>query len=181
MNTEDTLKLKKRMMFIKSDDVYFIAYNILLLLADLGCNAASRPFKDYRKLSFLIDFISDPRLTAIIAEGKEHGLAPSSNDRHELSLAYSRGASRQHHVMRVICALETRRILTIERGTQHEGFDVHLNADALPSDFLPDDLYEVERQNIRTLRGISPQLRTLRLDTMLQQLFGANGVEVWHA
>ena len=181
MNAEETLKLKKRMMFIKGDDVYFIAYNILLLLADLNCNSNARPFKDYRKLSFLIDFISDPRLTAIVAESRSYNITPSSEDRHELSLAYSRGASRQHHVMRVICALETRDILSIERGTQNEGFDLYLRPGQIPENFLTDELYEVERQNTRTLRKLSPHLRTMRLDTMLQNLYGASGVEVWHA
>ena len=181
MNTEETTRLKKRMMFAKGDDFYFIAYNILLLLSDLGCDSANKVFKDYRKLSFLVDFISDPLLVGIVAESREAGVLPSSTDKHELSLAYSRGASRQHLVMRLICALETRGLLGIERGNQREGFDVFLHKDRLPGDFLNDELYEAERANIQTLRQLYPQVRMMKLTTLLQQLFTANGVEVWHA
>jgi hypothetical protein len=181
MNTEETTQIKKRMMFAKGDDFYFIAYNVLLLLLDLGCDSSDKVFKDYRKLSYLVDFISNPLLIGIVAEGKEAGVARSSIDGHELSLAYSRGASRQHLVMRLLCALERKGLVGIERGTQQEGFDVFLRKNQLPSGFLDDQLYESERANIRTLRQLFPQLRIVKLKTLLQQLFAANGVEVWHA
>lgn len=181
MNTEETNRLKKRIMFAKGDDFYFITYNVLLLLSELGCDSAQRVFKDYRKFSFLVDFVSDPQLTEIVAESRDAGVTPSRGDRHELSLAYSRGTSRQHLVMRLICTLETKSLIGIERGTQKEGFDVFLHKEQLPDGFLNDALYESERENIRTLRGLFPQLRMMKLKTMLQQLFESNGVEVWHA
>ena len=181
MNTEEAIRLKKRMMFAKGDDFYFITYNVLLLLSELGCDSANRVFKDYRKLSFLVDFESDPKLTEIVAESRDAGVVPSSGDRHELSLAYSRGTSRQHFVMRLVSAIETKGLLGIERGTQQEGFDVFLHKDQLPADFLNDQLYETECENIRTLRRLFPQLRMMKLKTMFQQLFESNGVEVWHA
>jgi len=168
-------------MFVKADDVYFIAYNLLISLYELKATSTSRPFRDYRKLSFLIDFVADPRLTAILQDSKRFGIPPNSEDRHELSVAYSRGASRMPHSMRVICALESRGILSIERGNQSEGFDLWLHVEKLPGGFLADELYEVERSNISTLRAMWPQLRIVRLDTMLQNFFGVNGVEAWHA
>jgi hypothetical protein len=181
MNTEELGRLKKRMMFIKGDDFYFIAYNSLLLLSELECDSQQRLFKDHRKLSFLVDFVSDPRLSEIVALAKDENCVPSTIDTHGLTLAYSHGASRQHITMRIACALETKGIMGIERGTQKEGFDVYLNRDRLPADFLSDDLYEVERHNIHTLRRLLPQLRVMKLRTMLGQLFVRNGVDVWHA
>jgi hypothetical protein len=181
MNTEESFKVRRRMMFAKGDDLYFFAYNLLIALTDLGCNTESKSFIDYRKLSFLIDFVSDPRLTAQIVEAKALGGTLNSTDRHELTLAYSRGASRQNSVLRLISALERKGFVTIVRSTRHTGFDLYLQKDRLPAGFLEDELYDLEKQNLAKLRSLFPQLRVMKLSTLLQQLFSDNGVEVWHA
>ncbi len=178
---DEALKVKKRIMFAKGDDLYFIAYNLLIILRELGCVSEDKQFVDYRKLSFLIDFIADPRLANLISERKQFTSVLGSGEKHDLSLAYSHATSRMHSVMRLICALESKGLLSIARSTRNTGFDLYLHEDKLPSGFLDDDIYNVERQNLDILRKVFPRLRTLKLDTMLQQLFTDNGVDAWHA
>jgi hypothetical protein len=181
MNTEEGRALKKRMMFVKGDDFYFIAYNAMLLLSELDCTSVNKTFVDHRKLSFLIDFVSDPSLIQMVYRRKHLSTTLSNGDRNELSHAYSRGASRQHLVMRLECVLETKGYFGIEKGTRQSGFDVYLHKEQLPERFLEDELYEVERQNVALIRKTIPKVRTMTLATMLQHLFQENGVEAWHA
>jgi len=49
---------KKRMMFIQGEDYNFLAYTLLIFLNEMGCHSEKTKFKDFRKIAYLIDFIS---------------------------------------------------------------------------------------------------------------------------
>lgn len=177
----DVLGAKKRLMFVKGEDFYFITYNILLLLNALRCDGPSRPFKDHRRLAFLIDFVADPRLTAIINRRR---LIPARSvhprDRHELVRAYSNGSGRIHLVTRLVWAMETKGLVSIMRGDKAVAANVTLVPEKVPADFLGSELYEQERQNISALTTLMPKLRTSSLETTLDVLFRQQGVPTWH-
>ena len=52
---------KKRLMFIQKEDYNYLCYNLILLLDNLECNSEDQKFKDFRKVAYLIDFISSSR------------------------------------------------------------------------------------------------------------------------
>ncbi|MED3897261.1 hypothetical protein P4797_20005, partial [Priestia aryabhattai] len=59
---------QRRLMYNKSEDLYFITYNVILILYHLKCNNQKKQFKDYRKLVFLIPIISDDKLTTVLLD-----------------------------------------------------------------------------------------------------------------
>lgn len=55
---DDRLAIKKKIMFIKEEDYYFLTYNLLILLDVFKCHNEKTGFKFYQKIAYLIDFIS---------------------------------------------------------------------------------------------------------------------------
>ena len=54
-----SLMNRKRLLYETTEDIYFYMYNILLILNTFECISEEKSFQDYRKLSFLIDIISN--------------------------------------------------------------------------------------------------------------------------
>ena len=50
---------KKRMMFIQREDYNFLTYNFLILLNELNCVSEDKRFNDFRKIAYLVEFISN--------------------------------------------------------------------------------------------------------------------------
>ena len=57
MNIND-LSVKKRIMFIKDEDYYFLTYHIFIILDWFNCYSKENLFVDCRKLPYLIYFLS---------------------------------------------------------------------------------------------------------------------------
>lgn len=181
MTARDVLLAKKRMMFIKGEDYNFLAYNILLLIYELGCSLPSKPFKDHRKLSFLIDFISQPELASIVARGQRLGGQLSKRDTKSLASAYADGESRKHFIERVLYSLASNGKIRLTKEENLQCASVSLIKGTIPDSFFADDVFDVERENIARIRSISPQIRTCGLGAFLERFFRNQGVQVWHS
>lgn len=177
MSNNALLEAKKRLMFVKGDDFYYLAYNTLILLHELGCS--SKPLKDHRKLAYVLDFVADPRLISILCRSRELMKRPNPRDRHELVRAYSDGAARVHLIARLVHAMEVRGLIQTERQSDTPAANLLLNSAAVPAAFFESDLYDQEKQNVIALQRIVPLLRTTTLQAMLRHLFTESGVHVW--
>ncbi len=65
-SAENSIAAKKRIMFIHGEDFNYLAYHVIVLLDTLKCDSASRPFKDHRKLAFLMDLVSSLHLAPML-------------------------------------------------------------------------------------------------------------------
>lgn len=173
--------VKKRMMFTAGDDFYFLMYNMLVLASEIKCYSFEKAFVDHRKVAFLIEFISNPWLTQLVAENKEKQQTLSVADRSELTKFYANGASRIHLITRLLFAAERKGLVVLHPGSRGASINFSLNSSAFPNSFLIDPIFEMERANVALLRGLVHNLRMATLNKVLERLFRENGVHVWHA
>jgi hypothetical protein len=97
--------IKKKIMFSKGDDFYFLSYNIILILYGLDCFCGQRKFKDYRKLAFILDFISNRNLAKTLSQNT---IIYNPLDRELFTRAYANGLLRLNEIIRLLFTLEKR-------------------------------------------------------------------------
>lgn len=178
MNSNTISDDKKRIMFIKGEDFYFLTYNILLILKALNCNSEDRTFKDYRKLAFLIDFVSNWNILNILlanVNGKHLNYA----DRETLTRSYSSGMLRMNEIIKLLFALEKKELLHLVKNRSNGHLDIYLNDKPLPSDLFDKDLFKIELNNINLLKANISRLSTLKLETLLERLYYNYGITKW--
>lgn len=180
MTTEAREAVKKRMMFSKGDDFYFLTYNLLILASELKCFSEDKVFVDHRKVAFLVGFVSNPWLTDLALRCKGQNRTPANIDRNELAKTYADGSARIHLMTRLLFASERKGLLTLYPGRRKHSIDFAINEPALPDGFLANLIFEMERENVAKLRKLMPQVRKNTLGSMLERLFVENGVQVWH-
>lgn len=176
MNKElSKTEIKKRLMFVKGEDFYYLTYNMILMLDHLGCYYGSRKFKDYRKLAFLVEFVSDYNLANIL--GNREGLNPI--DRDLLTRTYSNGMIRQNQLIRLLFTLEKHNLVVLEKEKTTGTVSVSLKKESLPEGFFNSELFQPETNNMVSLTKNIQKLSLLTLEKMLQRLFDNYGLTRW--
>jgi hypothetical protein len=168
--------IKKKIMFSKGDDFYYLSYNILLILHGLECYCGKRIFRDYRKLAFLVDFISDRSLAETINSRKTK-LNP--NDREQFVRAYGNGLLRMNEIIKLLFTLEKKGIVSLNKEIGKDTIDVCLNKENITIGFFDHDLFSFELNNLSILKDNIPKSNILTLDTLLTRLFNKYGIITW--
>lgn len=181
MNDASREKVKKRMMYSKGDDFYFLTYNLLVLASELKCTSEQKKFVDHRKAAFLLGFVSDPWISQLVLQNKGAERRPSSSDRADLAKIYADGSARIHLLTRLLFASERKGIVSLYPGTRGHSIDFSVNAENLPKAFLADPIFEMEKTNISLLRKHMANLRMAKFESFLERFFAENGVQTWHA
>lgn len=170
---------KKRLMFVTHDDFYFLTYNLIFILFSLECMSKEKAFLDIKKIAYLIDLISDNYLATLIRDAVKKDLPVSEHGRSLLSKAYSKSKDRVPFINRLAYALERKGYVSIVANQEERTSDIYLNRDKLPPDFLKSELFKSEKENIKLIREAFSRIRTVSLDTFLNNLFRKNGVATW--
>jgi len=165
---------KKRLMYIQSEDFYFLTYNTIILLNTLDCVEGDKYLKDYRKIPFLIDFIANPYFAAFL-----NGSVLNEFDKREMTRLYSNGILRQKEINKLFYTLDKRGLIHLSRKDNSDILDVTLNKSKLSSDFFDSELFGVEIHNSKLIKNHIPKLSFITLDTLKQKLFADKGVKVW--
>lgn len=161
-------------MYIQSEDFYFLTYNTIILLNTMNCIEGDKYLKDYRKISFLVDFISNPYYVAFLRGG-----VLNESDKRELTRLYSNGILRQKEINKLFYTLDSRGIIHLTRKTNSDILDVTLNKSQVPAEFFDGELFEMEIQNSLLIKNHISRLAAITLDTLKQKLFTDKGVKVW--
>lgn len=103
MNKENA---RRRIMFIQQEDYNFLAYNFMLVLIASDCNSASKSFHDFRKIAYLIEFISTNR-------------SIDSFTQDELGEIYSRAQLKKMLLSHVLIVLKRQGLIDISLNTRH--------------------------------------------------------------
>lgn len=167
---------KKQVMYSSGEDFYLLCYSILILLDVLECTGESL-FKDYRKLPFLIKAISSDKVVYILQHLKGGSLNPV--DRNFLFDSYSDGLMKRSEVLKLLFTLEKKGYVTLHRGDKLQVINVSLNKSAVPEGIFDKSRFSSEYKNSRSLKASVKRLKVLTLDTMLEKMYGNNGVKVW--
>ena len=169
------LSAKKRLMYLSGEDFYLYCYSVFVILDSLGCHDR-RYFRDYRKLAFLTDIISDDKTVYVVSHSLGEKL--NSKDYECLLDSYSNGLTRRSEILKLLFVLEKRGYVSLNRGRAQE-IDVALTKDNLPDDFLNNNIFESESKNIKDISKKVGRLASLTLDTMLNKIYVENGVRTW--
>ncbi|MEA3451874.1 MAG: hypothetical protein U9Q83_08215 [Bacteroidota bacterium] len=154
------------MMFIESEDYNFLAYNLLILLDEMKCYNKKRRFKDFRKIAYLIDFIS--------------GSADLDKyEKFELSNIYLKAQLKKKLLSHLIITLQNRGFLDISLNTTHKTIELWLNKENIPHDFFDKNKFEREISNIKKLKKELKITRVSLLKKLVDDIFTTKGVSTW--
>ena len=170
-------RVKKGIMYVKSNDYYFIAYNVILFLKITDCIYPKRYLKDYRKLQYLSEIVSDSRYLKIISKKSEN---ISVNDKQMLARLYSNGLTRMSQLSQVLFFLESKDLISIQKNDNSKTFDVSLKAENIDKSFFSRDVFMNEIKNIYELKSQIHGLSNINYGTMLDKIFSDYGIAVWH-
>jgi hypothetical protein len=178
MNLQPASENKKRLMFIKGEDFYFLTYNIIIILNTFGCTSEAKTFKDYRKFAFLIDFISDWSLLNILL-AYPSGKHVNYRDKESLTRSYSSGLVRMNEILKLLFALEKKGILGLTKNATNGNLDVYLNKSAIPEDLFENEIFKLEQDNANMLKRSFSKISMLKLETLLNNFYYTYGITKW--
>ncbi|MCY4495473.1 MAG: hypothetical protein OXB92_16640 [Acidimicrobiaceae bacterium] len=166
---------KKRLMYVSGEDFYIYCYSVFVILDSLGCRDG-KYFRDYRKLAFLTDIISDDKKVYVISHSSGGKLNPK--DYECLLDSYSNGLTLRSELLKLLFVLEKRCYVSLNRGKAQE-INVTLTKGNLPNDFFNNDFFESESRNIKNISKKVGRLALLTLGAMLNKIYVDNGVRTW--
>lgn len=169
------ISAKKRLMYLSGEDFYLYCYSVFVILDSLDC-CDGKYFRDYRKLAFLTDIISDDKTVYIVSNSSGKKLNPK--DYEYLLDSYSNGLTRRSEILKLLFVLEKRGYIVLERGRTQE-INISLSKENLPNDFLSQNVFESECKNIISVSKKIGRLASLTLETMLSKIYVENGVRTW--
>lgn len=175
-STETIPEKRKRLSFIKTEDLYYMIYNILLILYTYGCISEDKKFKDYRKLSYILIFINNKRniqLLKYITEDHINNLEKKK----ELKKLYFLGMENREYLKYVLLLLEKKEIigLTLNKDI----ISVYLIIDNEIESFLKNKIFNNDKDNILGLKEIIKSIKTIKYESFIKKVFKENGVSVW--
>jgi len=162
-------------MFNKEEDYYFLTYNTLLILNELECVSREKSFWDYRKLIYLIQFISDTSKLNIIINKK----ILNEEDIHILQEIYINSTLKMKLYRTILFALENQGFIHLDRNSKRNSIDVWLDTSRISTKFLNLELFDIEIKNVRELKKQIAKIRTIKSGTLLNKIFTEKGVIAW--
>lgn len=157
---------KKRIMFIQKEDYNFLTYNLLLLLKYLGATSKESKFQDYRKISYLIEFIStNSNFNELTKE--------------ELAQIYSRSHLKKQLLSHLILILKNKSFIGIDVNHTRNSLDIWLIEENIPEYFFDRSLFIKEIENIKNIKSGLPRLKILTLKNVVETIFTDNRVITW--
>jgi hypothetical protein len=162
-------------MYLSGEDFYLYCYSVFVILDSLDCQDG-KYFRDYRKLAFLTDIISDDKSVYVVSRSSGAQLNPK--DYECLLDSYSNGLTRRSEILKLLFVLEKRGYVSLNRGKAQE-IDVTLTKENLPDDFFGNNTFYSECKNIKDVSKKVGRLASLTLDTMLNKIYVENGVRTW--
>lgn len=157
---------KKRLMYIQKEDYNYLAYNILLVLNEFNAYSESSSFKDFRKIAYLVHFIN---------------LNPDFNsyDQNELAKIYSQAQLKKQLMSHLLIILKNRKFIGMSINHIHQSFDIWINKENIPKDFLDKSFFENEINNIKSLKSNINRLKGITVKKMVDTIFTKNNIITW--
>ena len=157
---------KRRIMFIQKEDYNFLTYNLIILLKILRANSIESKFQDYRKIAYLIHFISS-------------GYDFNSLDKKELAVIYTKSHLKKQLLSHLVLILKNKKYIDVNVNYVRNSLDIWLIEENIPKEFFNRNLFEKEVNNINGLRLELPRLKILTLKKVVDKIFTQNNVITW--
>lgn len=172
----DKIMNRKRLIYDINEDIYFYIYNILFILNTLECYSSQDSFKDYRKLVFLIDFISNDRDCDIFIRYYRGKFKANDNIRRNLRDKYYKGIEKIKILRYVLLIMEKHNYVRLENDEKR--VNIILIRENRKEVFFENKRF---KEVVETIKKIpSPKtLRKVSYKTFIENIFKINGVDVW--
>ena len=167
-------------MFIKDEDYYFLTYNILIILDYFKCYSVENLFKDYRKLPYLIEFLSSDKSVEIYEKVFEtEGKTISIFDYEHLLKVYTKSKFMQGQIKRLLFSLDQNQLISIVKDTRFGSVSLLIKDKEKVKEILNDEMFRNEYQRIEKIKRAYSRLRSIKYTTFIEKVFKANGVGKW--
>lgn len=167
-------QIKKRIMFSKDSDYYFITYNSLLILDNLNCYEGKSNFYDYRKLIYILPFIANDDLLRIVIKDTLR-----EEEVKILEDTYINAKMREPILKSILFTLEKKGYIKMEKGEIRKSIDLKLTKTSISRDFLKSEFFKIESSNITIFKSSFKRLTVLSLENLIEKLFKEKGVIIW--
>lgn len=168
---------KKRLMYNKSEDLYFVTYNIILILYYLGSVNKEKVFKDYRKLAFIIPIISDDKNITILLDYYKGKLNPNKNIQSVINRLYYDSIENIILIRYVLMILEKKEIIILVNEANKTNLYINKIEDC--EKLASNTMFNREASRILKLKKGVSSIRTLKYITFVDNFFKRNGVAIW--
>jgi hypothetical protein len=157
---------KKRIMYIQGEDYNYLCYNLMIILSFYDCYSENKCFKDFRKIAYLIDFISNEKKYTEYSEG-------------ELTSIYSRAQVRKKLISHLLIVLKNKGLIDIGINHTHKTFNIWLVDSSELGLFVKNKKFEEEYRNLANFKRDVAGIKTATIKTMVDKIFKSKGVFTW--
>ena len=165
---------KKRMMFILEEDYYFITIKLLSILKALDCDI--KPFEDYRKLGIIFEFVKSQENTEFLEKlinQKEDNIFDN-----EKSIKIFCDSKLNVSVIKRVL-LEKQDMIEMRKNPKNSNIDILLKINDKLRSLIETGLLEEDISRCLTIKKLLPRIRSLKLSTLQEKVFGYNEVTKW--
>ncbi|HGM4254274.1 TPA: hypothetical protein ACKPFZ_000282 [Pseudomonas aeruginosa] len=167
---------KKNLMFISSDDFYLLTYATIIILDCLNCTKG-RVFKDYRKIPFIIELITNNRNILILESSATEKL--HKGDKDFLFHSYTNGLAKRSETLKILFTFEKKGYISLHKGDTESLVNIALNKEELPSGFLSKEVFKSEYMNCEKFKRTIQRSTAITLDTFLSKTYRDRGIKIW--
>ena len=161
---------KKRMMFVLEEDYYYITIKILLILRCLNCT--KKYFKDYQKLSFLLEFIKGDSYIRLLKKSILDSVNIHLEDREKLVNVYYKAKLNNAVIQRVLFFLEKKKIIELKKDIRTITIDIKLIEIELVDEIFKEDIFRKDEDICNMIKEIYPRVSSVKYDTFTEKVFG---------
>lgn len=179
MNIND-LSVKKRIMFIKEEDYYFLTYHIFIILDWFNCYSKENLFVDCRKLPYLIYFLSSDINTEIYQKvfgynNKEFTIL----DYEQLLKIYTKSKFINSQTTRLLFSLNQNGLIEMLKDNRFGSISLYIKDKERVKEILKSDLFASESVRIKLIKESYSRVRSIKFATFNEKVFKNNGVGRW--
>ena len=167
---------KKRMMFILEEDYYFITIKLLSILKALDCDI--KPFEDYRKLGIIFEFVKSQENTEFL-EKLINQKEDNSFDNEKSIKIFCDSKLNVSVIKRVLFFLEKQDMIEMRKNPKNSNIDILLKINDKLRSLIETGLLEEDISRCLTIKKLLPRIRSLKLSTLQEKVFGYNEVTKW--
>jgi hypothetical protein len=167
----------RKLNHLSGEDYYYMTYLILLCLNSFAAKS-SRVFKDHRKLTYLIQIISNRKTVDILDNYAETSIQ-NPLDKDLLYSSYSKGFIHSRDVYKLMSTLELKGYLEIIKTTNPEVLDIKVINKNIPKGFFDQNIFREELSNIEKVKVLNKSIPRIGFNTFIEKMYIEKGLRIW--
>lgn len=169
-------KLKK-ISFLSGEDFYFLTYLILLCVKNFS-SAKNHVFSDHRKLTYLMQIISNSSVVHVLIENKDKETL-NIIDKELLFDSFTKAELHKREVYKILRALEIKGIVKLTVGKNIDIYNVQLVSSDVLDRLFATSIFEKEINNISLIKANFKRINSLGLDGFINKFYSDYGLRIW--